>query len=293
MLLIRCALFLAAGAHTIHFLLVHLLASIFYVHNIVFGIGSRIEAVSWTLEVEVQFYCLAPLLTLIYKIPRAWLRRALLIVMIAGATPLQRAFLPGWASPVNSGAFNLSILSSIQCFLDGLLVADLYVDGWKRIPQTWRWDIVSIPLWFLLFWLGRDAFRFLAPLILPIVFVASLKGGIMREFLRNPLISTIGGMCYSIYLTHRTTIFVMQALLVRFHLHFWTWLAISLILVVPVSIAVGAVYFLLIERPCMDPRWPQKLIARIRSGPRSGPPTEADRELSTSRPLANNGTVPV
>jgi peptidoglycan/LPS O-acetylase OafA/YrhL len=293
MLLIRCLLLLAAGALTIRFLLVHLIASIFYFHNIAFGIASRIEAVSWTLEIEVQFYCLAPLLTLIYKIPRTWLRRALLISMIAGAAPLQRAFLPGWHGPQNAGAFTLSILSAIQYFLVGLLVADLYVDGWKRIPQTWWWDVVSIPLWFLLFWLQPHTFRFLAPLMLPIVFVGGFKGSVVPGFLRNPVITTIGGMCYSIYLTHRTTIFVLQALLARFHLHFWTWLAVSLILSTLVSIAVGAVYFRLIERPCMDPRWPQKLIARFRSGPRSGPPNNASSEPDTSRLLASNGAVGV
>jgi peptidoglycan/LPS O-acetylase OafA/YrhL len=98
-------------------------------------------------------------------------------------------------------------------------------------------------------------------------------------------------MCYSIYLTHRTTVFVLQAMLVRFHLHFWTWLGVSIVVVAPASIVVGAVYFLLIERPCMDPRWPQKLMAWFRSGPRSSPPNDASPELETSRLLANNDTV--
>jgi peptidoglycan/LPS O-acetylase OafA/YrhL len=262
-LLIRSILLLAAGAHTIRFVLVHLMASIFYVHNIAFGIASRIEAASWSLEIEIQFYCLAPFLTQIYRIPRAWLRRGLLIAMIAGAAPLQRAFLPGWHGPDNTGAFMLSILSAIQFFLVGLLVADLYVDGWERIPQTWLWDFVCIPLWILMYWLQPHGFRFLAPLILPIVFVGAFKGSVVPRILRNPLVATVGGMCYSIYLTHRTTVFVVQAILARFHLHFWTWLAASLLVVAPASIAVGAVYFRLIERPCMDPRWPQKLIGLI------------------------------
>jgi peptidoglycan/LPS O-acetylase OafA/YrhL len=292
-LLIRSILLLAAGAHTIHFVLVHLIASIFYVHNIAFGIASRIEAASWSLEIEIQFYCLAPFLTQIYRIPRAWLRRCLLISMIAGASPLQRALLPGWYGPDNTGAFMLSILSAIQFFLVGLLVADLYVDGWERIPQTWRWDFVCIPLWILMFWLQPRGFRFLAPLILPIVFVGAFKGSVVPRILRNPFITTVGGMCYSIYLTHRTTIFMLQAILARFHLHFWTWLAASLILVAPASMAVGAVYFLVIERPCMDPRWPQKLLARFRSRPRSGPPADASPEPDKSRLLADKGAVGV
>jgi peptidoglycan/LPS O-acetylase OafA/YrhL len=290
-LLIRATLLLATGLHQVRFILVHLVASLFYVHNIAFGIGSRIEAVSWSLEIEVQFYCLAPLLTLIYKIPKAWIRRALLVSAIVSATPLQRAFLPGWYGLQNAGAFNLSILAVIQFFLVGLLVADLYVDGWDLIPQTWRWDLLSVPLWLFIFWLQPHAFRFLGPLILPILFVGAFKGSFVPGILRNPVISTIGGMCYSIYLTHRTTILGLQFLLARFHLHFAAWLTTSLILGPLASIAVGAVYFRLIERPCMDPRWPQKLVARFRSGPRGRPPANASVDLDASRHLAKNTGV--
>jgi peptidoglycan/LPS O-acetylase OafA/YrhL len=246
--------------------LVHLLASVFYVHNVAYGVASTIEAVSWTLEIEVQFYCLAPLLALIYKLPRAWLRRAVLICAIAAATPLQRAFLPGWDGPQNAGAFTLSILENIQYFLAGLLVADFYVEGWERIPASWWWDVGCFPLWFTFFWLRPDGFRFLGPVLLPALFVGAFKGSVISAMLRYPLVSTIGGMCYSIYLTHRTTILVLEVLLVRFRLSFGAWLVVSLFAVTPVAIAVGAVYFLLIERPCMDPDWPRKLGAWFRSG---------------------------
>ncbi len=176
-LLIRTALLLAAGALPLHFLLTHLLASVLYMHNIAFAIASRIEAVSWTLEIEVQFYCLAPILTLIYRIAHPWLRRLLLSACIAIATPLQWAFLPGWHGAQNAGVFNLSLLAAIQFFLAGLLVADFYVDGWARIPTTWRWDAVSFVFWPLLFWLQPHAFRFLGPLILPVLFI----GGVQRQ----------------------------------------------------------------------------------------------------------------
>lgn len=264
LLLLRTMLLLLIGVRQARFLLVHLLASIFYLHNLTYGVASRIEAVSWTLEIEVQFYAIAPLLALLYRIPAAWLRRALLLAAIAGATPLQRAFLPGWAGPGNIGAWYLSILGFLQFFLVGLLVADLYVKGWERIPQTWKWDVVCFPLWLLMFWLEPHAFLFAAPLILPIVFVGAFKGKVIRAVLRHPLVTTIGGMCYSIYLTHRTTLLVLQLLLVRFHWPFPLWLAVSLLLGLPTSIAVGAAYFLLIEKSCMDPQWPQKLRARFR-----------------------------
>ena len=272
-LLIRTALLFAATSLPIRFLLLHLAASIFYLHNIVFAIGSRIEAVSWTLELEVQFYCLAPWLTSIYRISKSWLRRVLLLTSIAGSTPLQWAFLPGWHGPQNAGAFNLSLLAAIQFFLVGLLIADLYVDGWERIPFSWCWDLVSILLWPLLFWLQPHQFRFLGPLILPVLMVAAFKSRLARGVLCHPLISTIGGMCYSIYLTHRTTIWLLDAFFGRFHLRFRAMLSASLLLGIPASIVVGAIYFRLIERPCMDPKWPQRLTGYFRSRPPQKPPT--------------------
>lgn len=291
MLLIRAALLLAVGLRSAQVLLLHLVASILYLHNVTFGVVSIIEAVSWTLEIEVQFYCLAPFLTLIYKLRRAWLRRTLLICVIVSATPLQRAFLPGWYGPRNEGAFYLSILAFLQFFLVGLLVADLYVDGWKRIPTSWRWDVVCMPLWLFMLWLRPTPFLFLGPVILPVLLVGAFKGNLIPRILRSRPVSTIGGMCYSIYLTHRTTILACQLLLVRFHLGYLTWVAASLLLVAPAAVVVGAVYFLLIEKPCMNPRWPQQLMERFRSGPRNRPPKGPIHELDGSPLVAESGTV--
>ena len=44
-------------------LLPNFAASLFYIHNLVFNAHSAVNGVAWTLEVEVQFYILAPLLS--------------------------------------------------------------------------------------------------------------------------------------------------------------------------------------------------------------------------------------
>jgi peptidoglycan/LPS O-acetylase OafA/YrhL len=38
---------------------------------------------------------------------------------------------------------------------------------------------------------------------------------------------------------------------------------VQLILVVPVVFLLSALFFLAIERPCMDPEWPRKLRQRL------------------------------
>jgi peptidoglycan/LPS O-acetylase OafA/YrhL len=39
---------------------------------------------------------------------------------------------------------------------------------------------------------------------------------------------------------------------------------LQIVLMFPFVFLVGAVYFVLIERPCMDPQWPQKMWHRLR-----------------------------
>ena len=61
----------------------HLLASAFYLHNALYRSMSTINGVAWSLEVEVQFCLLAPLLAMLYRIRPAGLRRCLIGVSIA------------------------------------------------------------------------------------------------------------------------------------------------------------------------------------------------------------------
>ena len=56
-------------------ILPHLLASIAYLHNLIYNGDSTINVVAWSLEVEVQFYVLVPLLARIFAIPDNRMRR--------------------------------------------------------------------------------------------------------------------------------------------------------------------------------------------------------------------------
>ncbi|MBB6372759.1 acyltransferase family protein [Chryseobacterium shigense] len=59
----------------------HFLASLFYVHNIVYNEGSAINPVLWTLEIEIQFYILAPVFALLFKANKI-VRRSCLFILI-------------------------------------------------------------------------------------------------------------------------------------------------------------------------------------------------------------------
>src|SRR5438270_8567032 len=63
-------------------LLPHLLASVVYQHTLIYQSFSWVMPVAWSLEVEVQFYILAPLFFLLFIIPQSWIRRLIYILII-------------------------------------------------------------------------------------------------------------------------------------------------------------------------------------------------------------------
>src|SRR5690606_29291725 len=60
-------------------LLPHFLTGIFYLHNIIYFDFNPINPPAWTLEIEIQFYILAPFLALfIFRLNNRYFRRSLL-----------------------------------------------------------------------------------------------------------------------------------------------------------------------------------------------------------------------
>jgi peptidoglycan/LPS O-acetylase OafA/YrhL len=250
----------------------HLAASLVYLHNLIFGTLSPINDVTWSLEIEIQFYVLTPLLAKIFFIPGKVARRAAI-------TALGALFVvAGWYFILPGGRAYYTILRFLQFFLIGFLLADVYLTDWKGKPAPgWIWDAISIAGWPLLFAVwhaspGREPLltTVLVPPGLFLLYCAAFRGPLSRQIITNPWITTIGGMCYSIYLLHNH---VMAPLITGTRSFAPTGIyAIDLLvqfaIVGPITLIPCAVYFLLIEKPCMRRDWPQRLWQRL-SGHRS------------------------
>lgn len=238
-------------------LLPHLLASLLYSHNLFYGGMSSINPVAWSLEVEIQFYVLMPVLALIFAISKVWARRTLLVAAMVVAALLQAH----WATPPR---LQLSIANYIQFFLAGFLLADFHL-AYPKSGKQWRWDALSVIGWPMVFLLNGVLLQVLLPFIAMILYWAAFHGPVMNRLFRLPVITAIGGMCYTIYLFH----FLVIAFATRLLGHSappLVFVAVSLIL----TAIVSSLYFLLIERPCMDREWPRKL-AKFFSSPRQQP----------------------
>jgi peptidoglycan/LPS O-acetylase OafA/YrhL len=238
----------------------HAIAGLGYAHSLLYGWANPVNGAFWSLEVEVQFYLLVPLLALLFKIRETARRRQALIVANVLLLQTQVMF------AAKSGALQLSLLNSLQFFLVGFLLADIYVVDWKQTPTLdRRWDFVSIIGW-PVFLVGASVGFVAEYVFLPwlgfLLLCAAFRGPMTRRVLRNRWLTTIGGMCYSIYLLHYPVMLVLgghfRSLLVGSAV---SRLIAQFLLVLPVVFIAGLGFYVLIERPCMQSDWPSRLIA--------------------------------
>jgi peptidoglycan/LPS O-acetylase OafA/YrhL len=236
----------------------HLAASLSYLHNLIYGAPSTVLAVAWSLEIEIQFYVLVPLLTIVFAIRSATIRRLLLIALTFASLGAQALILP------HGPRFALSILAYLQFFLVGFLLADIFLTTWKSSPRrSLYWDGVALAGWPLLFSVlqSRALTHWIFPGLLFVVYCAAFRGRWINRLFANPWVTAVGGMCYSIYLIHYEVISAVGRFTksVGQHLPNPVYLIVQFVLVSSAVVIVCGLYFIVLEKPCMRRDWPQRV----------------------------------
>ena len=246
-------------------------ASLLYLHGILFASAPRLNPPMWSLEIEIQFYLVAPLLwTALSRLGDRRNRIIALIVALAAFTVI-----PGVVETYLAfdERFRWGLFTHGFLFIAGALAAELdlgrvsddaasngflydallgvglilllaigeyltVVDG--VAPAGWPNIITNLLVLFSLF----------------AIFLGAHRGRAGRFVFGLPWLALIGTMCYSIYLTH---IIIMQGVSDKLlsHLHLsspfviWPlWFAILL----PIAIIVGGIFYICVERPFMSKR---------------------------------------
>ncbi len=107
----------------------HFFASAVYLHNTIYNTFSYVLPVAWSLEVEVQFYLLAPLLCCIYLLRSKYLRWGILVTLIIASGIYNYQFIMG------------TVVKFFCCFGIGMLLTDFYCNKEKFIDSP-RWCFI-------------------------------------------------------------------------------------------------------------------------------------------------------
>ena len=276
--------------HSFKEALPHLLASLVYLHNLIFQIlpggvpnTFSINGVTWSLEIEVQFYILAPLMCAVYFIRNKTLRRALMLGAMAVSALSSQLLLSA------SSLAMLSIFGYVDYFLAGLLLADIYVLNWKgRVKSSLAADLVGVVaaaglLATLLTspTMSVDArnepglhWSVLAPFLVFVFYACVFRGRWLNALMTNRWAAVTGGMCYSFYLYHSLVIGAMfSKATLRFFspsMPFAVNFAVQCALILPVVGMVCIFFYLLFEQPFMRKGLQRRALALL-SGVRVRP----------------------
>lgn len=241
-------------------LFTNLVSSLFYLHYVLFPNVFSVNPVTWSLELEVQFYILVPLLVMVFKLPKFY-RRVLLISAIIILPIIQEFYL----QPVNAAQRPISLIYYyLQYFLLGFLLLDLYLSGFKLKLKRGLNLLLGLTFLFTFFALdlhNTPHFGIFFPFVIFGLGIIALTNDTWTKIFSLKPLTTIGGMCYSIYLWHNLSISAIGNFTIHFNIFnsYIPTILWHLLIIIPFVLAVSTVFYLLVEKPCMDRQWPQKL----------------------------------
>jgi peptidoglycan/LPS O-acetylase OafA/YrhL len=257
--IIALTLFYLASGKTQQ-LLYNYLAGLVYSHHYIFTTLNPVAQITWSLEVEVTFYILAPWLTLVYCVRgnyRRWLLQLALIVLPAAASVY-------WLVPHGPARIQNTLVVMIQYFFAGILLADLYASGLMRRSAVLAWDLgaigAAVALGSILCGMPDTwNWYWVTPVLIMLLFAGIFKGRFANRLFRVRAITIVGGMCYTLYLSHMAVIgiiaYQLKPLLAG--LSDVPATVAYCLLVLPIMIAVSVPIYLLIEKPFMTGNFTQ------------------------------------
>lgn len=241
------------------------LSSIIYAHNFIYpGILPKLNIVTWSLEVEVQFYILAPLMASVFSLKNVSARRIILFATAVLFIAINKFELLPFQF--------ISLINFMQYFAIGFLLADLYVSKSTILPKT-KFDYLIGFVFFSIIWIYKNedftsnsqqfAWELTQVISIFFLYYYVLFHKIFK-FLSLRLITNIGGMCYTIYLLHYPIISMFGNPIMKFSFSNYSFINVSIyaIILLLLIMSASSVYFLLVERPCMDKDWYKKIFKR-------------------------------
>ena len=246
------------------YLLPRYVASLFYSNQIIYRVHPEPLPLAWSLETEVIFYLLVPLLSLFFLKNKIFRR----LLLAAGVIAVPFVLYSFQLKP------RFEILRWVQYFLGGTLLADVYVNDRHKLNGTKLKEVITVVSFVSLIiissFLTKGADRMIGHIIKPFIIAIFIFSVIhyksFNSFFTNLYVKAIGIMCYSIYLWHYMIISFLgkYTLLIRIGNSFLVNLFIQSICILPVILAVSFMMFKYVEKPCMYSPLPKKWATSLR-----------------------------
>ena len=251
----------------------HYLANLTYTHAIFYNDWSPFNPVTWTLEVEIQFYILAPFLALgLFAIKDKIIRRTGVILSVLLIIAAQHYLFPTVSEidqyPDLYKITTLNITAHLHYFLVGFLLADIYICDWKLMNKSALFDVLAIistvAMTYGFRWNFNMGSRVFFLVALFGFFYSSFKSIYFNAFITNRWVMAIGGMCYTIYLIHLPLAELMIRLTKNMIISssYEINLLLQLCIYIPLVLLFSALFFMILEKPFMYNDWPKRFAAK-------------------------------
>jgi peptidoglycan/LPS O-acetylase OafA/YrhL len=193
--------------------------------------------------------------------------------MVVIGSILLLVFLQEWTGISNGkSVLRYSILGQLQYFLVGIFMVNLYLQQkLQPLKYTRFWDVAATVAIFSMIgfrWVSGYSKTILFIFFLCILFIGAFRSDAFNRFIKRPWIMAIGGMCYSIYLLHLPIAQGAIEVILKINPHAANsvqWFTLYTLFFLACLVVIVPVFYLLIEKPCMDHSWPAKLRNFIRS----------------------------
>ncbi len=228
--------------------------------------ASNLNSVTWSLELEVQFYILLPLFAS-FIVRRIEMVRYFIYATVIGIGVLLKIY--GYES---SAWTKYTLLGGIGYFFTGVIAADLWKNHWSKMSDGLYPDLFflcGLAIW-MIFATGEKisnltyCWAFVGPIGFLGMICGALRGTVAKRILGFPFIWITGGMCYTIYLYH--SFFGIGYHFVKrigSGLPFAAYFCVQSAILLPLVWGASTVLFLLFEKPFMKKDWPKRVLSRF------------------------------